>query len=360
MPPGLKRRILYDKHLAPETFVLFFQRGPNETSWSIRDYSTAGSVSLRYAADFRDPSGRIPLASEILESALHDFPAPAHRTSDLSYWHEIVVAKNAEHLAASTEAKPVEATDRSEPNFPVLNLSKLMALPKSQKRGDIDRILDSKNSEDYVTWNFFQLLDSAPRSPRWPALLRLAGMSAIGLDEAPQVGLWRTVSSPPAYEAASRVRLQSSENSLWRQRSQGRDPVEGASEIDIVLEGRTYLAFVEAKLGSDISLRTTYDPERNQIARNIDCLLETCGARRPLFWMFVRDRRADRAYTQLMERYRDVSELRRCLPHRSAAELATVSSSLAVVVWSELMTLLPEVGGQGIDAAALEELRRRV
>jgi hypothetical protein len=136
--------------------------------------------------------------------------------------------------------------------------------------------------------------------------------------------------------------------------------VEGASEIDITLEGRGYLIYVEAKLGSDLSLTTTYDPERNQIARNIDCVLEYCGPRRPAFWMFVRDRAATRAYVQLMDRYRAAAELRRALPHREEARLAEIASGLAIITWAELLPLLAGAARPRIEAQVEAELCRRV
>ena len=49
--------------------------------------------------------------------------------------------------------------------------------------------------------------------------------------------------------------------------------------MDTIFEGGGFLIFVEAKLGSDVSQRTTYDPLRNQIERNIDCAVEEAGDR---------------------------------------------------------------------------------
>ena len=42
--------------------------------------------------------------------------------------------------------------------FPVLNLEQLLGLPKGNKLHDMERILYSRNSEDWITWNFFQVL----------------------------------------------------------------------------------------------------------------------------------------------------------------------------------------------------------
>jgi hypothetical protein len=367
--PDTKRRLLYNKRIAPNTFVFFFHKGPSETSWSVRDYSVPGAVGLRYASDFQDAAGRIPLASEIRAAAEYDFPAPAHPTTDLGHWHAAVSAKNAKYLAGESLLVPpakavIPQTQPSDgtlaPSFPILNLSKLMASPKARKRGDIERILHSENSEDYVTWNFFQLLESVPSSCWWPALMQLTGATCIDSADTPSVRLWQTAAAPRAYEALSRERMRTSENPAWRERSLDMNAVEGPSEIDITLEGRGYLVYVEAKLGSDVSLSTTYDPERNQIARNVDCVLEVCGKRRPIFWMFVRDRQHTRTYVQLMDRYSTVAELNRSLPHRAPARLEDVASGLAVVTWSQMMTLLAGSNRTRAEAQVEREVERRI
>ena len=81
-----KRRLIYNKRVAVNTFVFFFHKGPSETSWSVRDYSVPGTVGLRYASDFQDAAGRIPLASEIRAASEYDFAAPAHPTTDPDHW----------------------------------------------------------------------------------------------------------------------------------------------------------------------------------------------------------------------------------------------------------------------------------
>jgi hypothetical protein len=113
--------------------------------------------------------------------------------------------------------------------------------------------------------------------------------------------------------------------------------VEGNSEIDFIFESSSLLVCVEAKLDSDISMRTTYDPDRNQIARNIDCLLDSAAGRTPYFWMFVRDVSPSRAYSQLMTRYQeDPKILARDLPHRDPAVLQQVAQGLTILTWREI------------------------
>ena len=75
------------------------------------------------------------------------------------------------------------------------------------------------------------------------------------------------------------------------------------------------LVFVEAKLGSDVSPSTRYDPDRDQIVRNIDCLIEEAGDVQAFFWMLVRDRDPSRLYMRRIEEYRnDPGELQRLIP----------------------------------------------
>ena len=44
-------------------------------------------------------------------------------------------------------------------------------------------------------------------------------------------------------------------------------------------------------------------------SRNVDCLLEVATDRVPFFWMLTMDRGPERAYTQLVERYRKHPEI---------------------------------------------------
>jgi hypothetical protein len=190
--------------------------------------------------------------------------------------------------------------------------------------------------------------------------LSLAEVNFVDPVDTPTIRLWQTVPAPSGYESLSRKRMRISDDPVWRERSLDLNPVEGSSEIDIMFEGGTYIALVEAKLGSDVSLNTTYDPKRNQITRNIDCVLELTGDRRPIFWMFVRDRQPTRHYVQLMDRYRTASTLGLLLPQWASARLEEVASGLATVTWSELLTLLDGATWTDLEADVLRELERRV
>ena len=202
-------------------------------------------------------------------------------------------------------------------------------------------MLHSAQSEDWVTWNVLRLLQRRPMESWWKNVVSsVAKSTGARLDLAPPIGIdvWRSVASPVAYETGSRERMLASDIQAWIARARGPRPVEGFTEVDLAFTGDDYLVFVEAKLGADISLRTTYDPSRNQILRNIDCVLEHNHDLKPAFWMLATDREPVRIYMQLIDAYRDdPTALAAALPHRSRSDLEKVARTLAVVTWSELL-----------------------
>ena len=248
--------------------------------------------------------------------------------------------------------------------FPVLDRERLLSHPKGSKTQDIQRILHSPQSEDWVTWNVIRLLQRRHTGSWWPELVNLALTHAVALDRSlahspiQTVDLWRLVPSPQQYELSSRRRMADSDNPVWRERATNPKPVEGSTEVDCVLEGEDILVCIEAKLRSDVSPRTKYDPMRNQIVRNIDCVIEEAGNRQPCFWMVVRDRNPECEYTQLVDGYReDCRKLAAVLPHRDPCVLSAIVDAIAIVEWRELLPLLPRTTEFG---DVLDELRRRV
>jgi 8-oxo-dGTP diphosphatase len=247
------------------------------------------------------------------------------------------------------------------PTYPLLDRHLFDQLPKAKKVKDVQRMLHSSQSEDWVTWNVVRLLSRRPWKTWWPHLMELVSQSAdeeIDLPTPTNVDLWKTVPAPLAYERASRERMRASDNRSWQDRALNPKPVEGETEVEVSLEGASYLVYVEAKLGSDISARTTYDPYRNQVVRNIDCVLEYRKKRRPYFWMFARDRGPERSYIQLLKSYRrEPKTLAEQLPHRSGREIDEVSRTLAVVTWSDLLDAVTPDDRE--ERVVYKELQRR-
>lgn len=393
--------LLFIPEVNPNTLLFFYFRGDTGRSYSFRDYSVPDHVHTTYAKQYPYT------ADEILAMARFQFPAPVHDTNDLKFWHVLISDHNRRYLknknpsptisqatgipvgqpatpvheeiaVRNSASKQARSRASSQPGtitstYPVLGVERLRKHPvKGAKPQDLDRILTSPNSEDWVTWNVAELMHLLGPTAWWGDLVKLAKRNNSGLQEAlllndqPTVDLWRKVPSPRAYEEASRARLAQSTNQEHIERSRDHRPVEGASEIDLVLDSTNYLIFIEAKLGADISPRTTYDPERNQIVRNIDCALERGNGRLTAFWMLVGDVGPGRAYTQLMSSYQlKPQQLLKLLPHRSLAEVDAIARNLAIIRWQDFLRSLSAKieSARPLNAeieSVLSELRRRL
>lgn len=368
------RQLVYVPELHPTSFVLLFEKGPSGLSWSIRHYTDPNSVAVRYA---RELSLSI---SDIRAKAMRSgliFDAPTVSTTYIDYWYSLIARYNKTYLESALPSPPRASGEPAEHgtqsalqgSYPVLDIEKLRQHPKWLRRQDRDWILWNGRSEDWVTWNAFTLLARGSGAAWWPHLLTLAGKSNPDLSipfewrEQPEVRFWQPVASPHSYEAASRARMRCSGNREQILRSHNLAPVEGTSEVDVVLQNSKALVYVEAKLQSDVSLRTTNDPSRNQIARNIDCLLDQANGHAPLFLMLVRGEGEGRAYTQLISKYRhDPASLVEELPHHDPDAVKSVARNLAIVRWKDLLMPSVEIAGDDDDitSAVKKELRRRV
>lgn len=359
--PG--RYLIYTPRINPDSFVFFFSRAASDRSFSIRDYSFE-PVERRDASDFPpDVTDRTVLewAREPGCHCIEDVdPRPV---GDVDHWRKLIAKTNRLRLGKGLEIKSqvLETAGTDVWQFPMLDLEVLQHLPKARKTKDMKRMQSSPRSEDWVTWNVARLLDRHDHAVWWPTLLTAVSRQTIGpVDLPPPIRIvpWVRVSTPVAYEAASRERLAASDDPADSTRASHPDRVEGDSEIDLVIEGRDYLIYVEAKLDSDISLATTHDPARNQLVRNIDCVLEHCGDRRPVFWMAVRDRAAHRKYVQLIEEWRrDWSVLATQLPHRAPSEIQLIVSQIAIISWPEL---LEGIEPRPDELPVWEEIQRRI
>ena len=355
-----KRRMMLIPDVNLTSFVFVFERGNSGTSWSIRDYSTKNRVKEFGPHDFHWT------ADEIHQRAVHSIDAPTVHTGNLEFWHTFTQKCNRQYLqnhgqdviatpnpaptpllAPCAQANPVQQPSGT---LPVLNLPELLSSPKGRKSQDMNRILHSPDSEDWVTWNFFQIMFRQHPSGWWGHLVSAARRRNANLNfpfddrSLPHSIFWSSVATPAGYEAQSRVRMQTSGNREWVLRASNPDPVEGASEIDVTFDHDQFLVYVEAKLGSDVSMNTKYDPQRNQIVRNIDCLIESAGERMPLFWMLVRDEAPERAYVQLMKNYKaDPSLLAR-----------------EILLWSDFSELVCGPGWDEESCAVKQELERRI
>jgi hypothetical protein len=361
----MKRKLIYCPEINDSSFVLYFEKG-DQGAWSVRDYSRSGTVSVRYAREFKFSFRSL---SALIRQSIE---VPVVSTTDLDFWHRLTIDANAGlRLTGCVASIPIVSAGASEngaAQFQILDKARLMALPKALKTSDMRRMLSSPNSEDWVTWNAFAIVESLAPATWWQDFVGLARHEnpalalPNGWTQRPTVSLWRSVSAPSEYESNSRARLKASQLEEWISRSQKPGPVQGDSEIDITIQNDSLTLFIEAKLGSDISARTKYDPERNQIVRNIDCLIDDARGTVPLFWMLVRDSGAGRTYTQLIKKYREEpASLAEALPHRDPSTLSQIAQQISMILWKDFLAIAPKpTTADGLTDSVYQELCTRI
>ncbi len=132
---------------------------------------------------------------------------------------------------------------------------------------------------------------------------------------------------------------------------QGNKNLEGPTVVDAVLLNRStgFAVLFEAKVLSDISCQVSFDSCRNQLARNVDVMLERSSAPEPLaardpdrtlFCLLTpglfRSRWQHRLYGWLFREYTtDPGALARDLSHRSDVEWGEVARRIGWVTWED-------------------------
>ena len=128
---------------------------------------------------------------------------------------------------------------------------------------------------------------------------------------------------------------------------QGKLPLEGETHIDLLIESEELLIPIEAKFTSDISYGTTYDVERNQIARIIDVTIEKVKKSTPnkkiIFLLCVPKRflkSKSRLYNYKLEEYKqDLNKLQDEIAHRSPEELKLITS-ISAITWEKAIEII--------------------
>ena len=200
--------------------------------------------------------------------------------------------------------------DRYEPLFAGMRASKL-------------KHFRSANSEDAVTWNVFRTLRQIAPMVWLPELFNTAFAPQSAAKErdhveSATVDLWQSVAPPPSLLI---------------------EGDEGESEIDVVIETPSLVWFIEAKLGSDISMRTTTRSNRDQVLRNIDVGSYYAGTRRFYFSLLIsKDDRSPEGL-EAVRRYSDLSVLREHLAGHRPDGLANIAG-VSTLRWTDLIEVL--------------------
>lgn len=265
---GKKRQMVFIPEVNPESFLFFFERSG---SWSLRDYSMPHTVRETRPRDLGWSADMLRMKTR------HSYDAPTIDTNNLAHWHQFTKDLNRTILKAGArdeaeETRPalVAMPAATAPSgYPVVNRKELERALQSRRASESGRVLGSANSEDWVSWNVLNLLPVVLGEGWWDHVVTLARranpeLARVKLGRAtPTVEFWLRAAAPVAYEAASRERMRLSMDPGVRARSLNPASVEGESEIDIAFTTPGLRIFVEAKLGSDISLHTTYGTTRN-------------------------------------------------------------------------------------------------
>lgn len=168
------------------------------------------------------------------------------------------------------------------------------------------------------------------------------------------------VSSPLVYRQALRSRFYSGGATAHLvpyivDAGKGRTAYEGATTVDAVFVNRTtgFGVMFEAKVLSDISCDVTFDPFRNQLARNLDVMLEQGDggflppdpSKRLLVLLtpqVFKDKPSTRYYGLLFHEYkRNPNLLAEHLAHRSAETLRHLPSRLGWVTYEDCLRVCP-------------------
>lgn len=134
--------------------------------------------------------------------------------------------------------------------------------------------------------------------------------------------------------------------------------LEGSTNVDAMLikPPLGFAVIVEAKVLSDISYDVTYDVMRNQIARDIDMMLEkndslceALNSREPDRTLFLlltprmfKNHPSSRLYGYKFNEYKDdPASIGRDLPHRIDSDLQSISNRLGWLTWEDFKDVNP-------------------
>ena len=131
--------------------------------------------------------------------------------------------------------------------------------------------------------------------------------------------------------------------------------LEGSTQVDALIlnPDNGFNILIEAKVLSDISISVTYDVVRNQIARNIDAMIEKKkklrdplkkrDPKKSLFLLITprlfKDNPTSRLYGYNIREYQDKNKgedaLLKDLPHRTKEELRNIPSRIGWLTWED-------------------------
>jgi hypothetical protein len=188
----------------------------------------------------------------------------------------------------------------------------------------------SENSEDAQTWHYFSSLLSMSRLEKAEWLENFLSKSLKhNLDQttienlpAAEILFWRGKKMKPFYYPPPSLGCP-----------------EGKTEVDLTISLAQAVVFVEAKLGSEISERTTHCEGRNQIIRNIDVGTYYAWERQlDFYFVLVSSSSCNRSIDLLKKYINNPKNIAEKLPHRSdlSSRLERFGYNLGLASWDML------------------------
>ena len=276
---------------------------------------------------------------------------------------------------------PVDASSKADPERHLRHFRQSAAANAAFLESGADRLSQSlkdlrqpfqmeKDERFWIAAALMRIFYADDSRKRWEALLSRAfgpeppigGIPSWAdcLDGELQLYFEANLPSPPSYKAWLKEHIPDPNVvSYVRDAAKRLDSrLEGATHVDALLlnEHMGFAVMFEAKVASDISVDISFDAMRNQIARNIDVMLEhnsslggPLAVRHPDRTLFAlvtprlfKDHPEARLYGWLMRDYRDhVEALARDLKHRDPGELKDVTRRLGWLTWENCEEILP-------------------
>lgn len=227
-------------------------------------------------------------------------------------------------------------------------------LPFSQKDTNLQlkRILNSPDSEDFLTWSIFRPLRDVRPLSKWlvpffqKGLKRWEVFEEKDLDEA-VLKFWygrksREFYPPKEHQEWLKRKLEDSRILRFKERAKVGKRLEGPTEVDLVIETPKTLTFIEAKRTADIDCKTSYDPYRDQITRNLDVgsyQAEKCGKRYSFILLTAEYYERSRLFWyRMQECMNDPDRIKERLPYRSI-NFEELSKGIGWVLWRNIIEI---------------------
>ncbi len=228
----------------------------------------------------------------------------------------------------------------------------------------LKRVFDDPSRDEFLTALLTEMFGEVPPLP---GLTSWRDCLAGGL----RLYFEACLPSPPSYVAWLRENLPSQQivpYVLDAARRESARTLEGATHVDalFVNPSNGFAWLIEAKVLSDVSYSISFDNYRNQIARNLDVMLDNSSqpgtgleARDPERSLFAlltpggfRDCPHSRLYGWLIREYQtDPASLRRDLPHRSDLDWDGLSKRIGWFTFDDVERVRPGTCGWPLKGA---------